>query len=65
MSDTQTGGWIELSAVGFSADKSIAIVYMGHHYGNLGGKGEFHVLQKRGGVWMPLEWKGAACMWMS
>src|SRR5262249_55248754 len=42
-----SGGWIELSAVGFNADKTVAVVYMGHHCGSLCGGGSFHVLQKK------------------
>lgn len=58
-----SGGWIELSAVGFNADKTIAVVYMGHSCGGLCGGGAFHVLQKRDGKWIPLEWKGTRCAW--
>jgi hypothetical protein len=58
-------GWIELSAVGFNADKTVAVVYMGHHCGGLCGGGGFHVLQKKGGKWAPLTWKGSSCAWES
>ena len=60
-----SGGWIELSAVGFNADKTVAVVYMGHHCGTLCGGGGFHVLQKKDGKWEPLKWKGTSCVWMS
>ena len=60
-----SGGWIELSAVGFNGDKTVAVVYMGHHCGGLCGGGNFHVLQKRDGKWVPLEWKGRSCGWAS
>ena len=60
-----SGGWIELSAVGFNADKTVAVVYMGHHCGGLCGGGHFHVLQKQDDKWVPLEWKGASCAWAS
>jgi hypothetical protein len=60
-----SGGWIELSAVGFNTDKTVAVVYMGHHCGGLCGGGSFHVLQKREGKWRPLEWKGSRCVWDS
>lgn len=61
----RSGGWIELSAVGFNADKTVAIVYAGWHCHNLCGGGKFHVLQKVDGKWCPLEWKGTWCSWMS
>jgi hypothetical protein len=60
-----SNGWIELSAVGFNADKTIAIVYSGHHCGWLCGGGGFALLQKTDGKWQPLKWKGNACAWMS
>ena len=60
-----SGGWIELSAVGFNADKTVAVVYMGHHCGGLCGGGGFHVLQKKDGKWAPLTWKGSSCSWES
>jgi hypothetical protein len=58
-----SGGWIELSAVGFNATKTVAVVYMGHHCGSLCGGGGFHVLEKKNGQWVPLEWKGSSCGW--
>ncbi|MDT7605338.1 MAG: hypothetical protein QOF61_3335 [Acidobacteriota bacterium] len=60
-----SGGWIELSAVGFNADKTVAVVYMGHHCGMLCGGGGFHVLQKKDGKWVRADWKGSSCAWDS
>jgi hypothetical protein len=60
-----SGGWIELSAVGFNANKTVAVVYMGHHCGPLCGGGGFHVLEKKDGQWVTLEWKGSSCAWAS
>ena len=60
-----SGGFIVLSAVGFNADKTVAVVYMGHSCGNLCGEGRFHVLQKKDGKWSPLNWKGKSCSWVS
>jgi hypothetical protein len=60
-----SGGLIEVSAVGFNTDKSIAVVYVGHECGSLCGGGEFHVLQNKAGKWEPLEWKGMRCAWAS
>jgi hypothetical protein len=61
----ESGGLIELSAVGFNGDKTIAVVYMGHSCGMLCGGGTFHVLEKVEGKWQPLEWKGSSCAWAS
>jgi hypothetical protein len=58
-------GWIELSAVGFNAVKTVAVVYIGHHCGSPCGGGEFHVLQKRDGRWQHLKWNGYSCQWAS
>ena len=58
-------GWIELSAVGFNANKTVAVVYMGHHCGPLCGGGSFHVLEKKDGKWVALDWKGSSCAWAS
>lgn len=57
--------WIELSAVGFNEDKTVAVVYLRHMCGMLCGDGNFHVLQKKEGKWLPLEWKGSYCTWAS
>jgi hypothetical protein len=57
----KSGGWIELSAVGFNADKTVAVVYMGHYCGMLCGGGRFYVLQKKDGKWVPLQWNGMSC----
>jgi len=58
-------GYLELSAVGFNPDKTIAVVYMGHSCGQMCGGGSFHVLQKQDGKWTPLEWHGESCEWAS
>jgi len=61
-----SGGWIELSAVGFNPSKTIAVVYAGHSCGGLCGGGTFHILQKVDGKWMPLRLKGGtSCAWAS
>ena len=60
-----SGGFIDLSAVGFNADKSVAVVSQGRWCGSLCGEGEYYVLQKKDGKWIPLEWKGEYCNWVS
>src|SRR5262249_227524 len=61
----ESGGWIELSAVGFNPEKTVAVVYVGHHCGNLCAGGHFQVLLKKNGKWAPIEWKGIASAWAS
>ena len=61
----ESGGLIALSAVGFNADKTVAVVYMGHSCGMLCGGGTFHVLEKVNGKWKPFQWKGSSCAWAS
>ena len=58
-----SGGLIELSAVGFNSNKTIGVVYMGHSCGPLCGGGTFYVLEKIEGKWKPIEWKGGSCAW--
>jgi len=60
-----SGGYIELSPVGFNAAKTVAVVYTGHACGNLCGGGGFQVLEKMDGEWKPLKWNGSACAWAS
>ena len=60
-----SGGFIDLSAVGFNADKSIAVLSKGGWCGDLCGSGDYYVLQKKDGRWTPLEWTGQKCSWIS
>ena len=60
-----SGGYNELSAVGFNSDKTVAVVYVAHFCGGLCGGGGFHVLEKKEGKWQPLKWKGSSCSWAS
>jgi len=60
-----SGGYNEVSAVGFNADKTVAVVYVAHSCGGLCGGGSFHVLQKKEGKWQELNWKGSQCFWAS
>jgi hypothetical protein len=61
----QSGGYIELSAIGFNEDKNVAVVYVAHSCGLLCGGGDYHVLQKKDGKWVPLSWRGSSCSWRS
>lgn len=62
----ESGGYIMMSAVGFNADKSLAIVYVGHSCGGLCGGGYYHFLNKIDGKWFEGRWfKGTTCTWAS
>jgi hypothetical protein len=63
--DRDTGGLIEVSAVGFNADKTSAVVYVGHHCGLMCGGGAFHVLLKKHGRWQPVSNVFVGCGWVS
>ena len=57
-------GYVEFSAVGFNADKTVAVVYIGQHCGNLCGSGQIFVMQlSKRGKWQPMEWEGEHCFW--
>jgi hypothetical protein len=56
---------IELSAVGFNADETIAVVFIGYHCGEECRGGEFRALEKKTGKWKLLTGKGLwnHCVW--
>jgi hypothetical protein len=58
-------GWIEVSAVGFNSDKTIAIVYLGYHCGEQCEGGEFKALEKKEGRWQLFTGRGRwnHCVW--
>lgn len=56
-------GYVELSAVGFNADRSFALVYSAVHCGPLCGAGGFVTLAKKKGVWRKN--KDRLCSWIS
>jgi hypothetical protein len=58
-------GWMEFSAVGFNAEMTLAVVYLGHHCGGLCGGGGFAVLQKEAGKWKRVTFRGRSCFWAS
>lgn len=55
------GGWVELSAVGFNRQRTVAVLWVSEGCPGLCGGGTFHVLHKKEGKWKPLEWKGTSC----
>jgi hypothetical protein len=56
-----TNGFTYLSAVGFNADKTVAVVYKQVYCGLDCASGDYYVLQKKDEKWVPLEWRGARC----
>jgi hypothetical protein len=58
-------GWIEVSAVGFNREKTVAVVYLGYHCGEDCAGGEFKALEKKDGKWRLLTGKGRwnHCFW--
>ena len=60
-----SGGYLQVSAVGFNAEKTIAVVYTAHGCGGLCGGGGFSVLEKKDGKWQEMKWNGSSCSWVS
>jgi hypothetical protein len=61
-----SGGYLVFSAVGFNDTKTRALVYIGHHCGNLCGGGAHHLMEKVDGQWRETRPKDVTmCMWMS
>jgi len=60
-----SGGLIELSAVGFNADETITVVFIGYHCGEECRGGEFRTLESKGGKWQLLTGRGLwnHCVW--
>lgn len=58
-------GIFEFSAVGFNADRTVAVLYMGNHCHWLCGGGTQHVLQKKDGKWQTMKGIGGVCGWAS
>jgi predicted XRE-type DNA-binding protein len=46
-----SAGYLALSAVGFDTDRTKAMVYMAHAYGNQGGFNSYHLLRRVAGHW--------------
>jgi hypothetical protein len=62
----ESGGYMIVSAVGFSEDRKRAMVYMSHHCGSLCGGGTHHLLQKFAGIWREAVVPGMSnCAWAS
>jgi hypothetical protein len=61
----ESRGYLTMSAVGFSADKSRALLYFSHSCGCLCGAGRYEMLEKVDGVWRPARLNVETCMWIS
>lgn len=55
-------GYLILSAVGFSADKTLALVYIEHRCGGLCAEARYVILQKQNGRWVQYTPKGVVEM---
>jgi hypothetical protein len=61
-----SGGYMQVSAVGFDASKTRAMVYMAHRCGSLCGGGTHHFVEKVDGAWRAAKIPGVRhCSWAS
>jgi hypothetical protein len=61
-----SGGYLEVSAVGFDPTKTRAMVYMAHSCGGLCGGGMHYLLERVEGVWREAKIPGLRqCVWAS
>jgi hypothetical protein len=60
-----SGGIIQLSAVGFNTVRTKAMLYVGHSCGWLCGGGGYSFVQKKDGKWVRAIVKGVSCAWVS
>lgn len=61
-----SGGYMQVSAVGFDPSKTRALVYVAHFCGSLCGGGEHHLLLKGSDGWQQTKVKDVtSCKWMS
>jgi hypothetical protein len=56
----------QVSAVGFNADRTRGLVYIGHGCGGNCGGGTYHLMVKKDGHWqVDREYRGGGCGWVS
>jgi hypothetical protein len=59
-------GFMQVSAVGFDAEKKRAMVYLAHYCGVMCGGGRHYLLEKREDGWHEVKLEGVTqCMWVS
>ncbi|MFN8579370.1 MAG: hypothetical protein U0163_00125 [Gemmatimonadaceae bacterium] len=62
----KSGGYLQLSAVGFDALRRRAMVYVAHHCGGLCGGGMHHLFERDGAIWREVDPAGLRqCRWIS
>ena len=57
----ESRGWVAFSAVGFNQDRTVAVVHVSHHCGDLCGMAGFQVLKRKNDAWIPVEFDGWGC----
>jgi hypothetical protein len=60
-----SGGYVELSAVGFDKSRMRAMVYFAQCPGPMGGRGEHFFLEKRQGAWAVARVDFGVCGWIA
>jgi hypothetical protein len=60
-----SGGYIEVSAVGFDENHARAMVYVSHFCGEVCGGGAHHFLEKVDEKWRPAKLDVNRCVWVS
>jgi len=60
-----SGGYTQFSAVGFSQDRTRALLYSGYSCGFLCGGGTYYFWVKADGKWKPEDPSPTACRWVS
>jgi hypothetical protein len=61
-----SGGFMDVSAVGFDPTKARAMVYVAHRCGGLCGRGTYHFMEKTDGQWREATIKDLEnCVWVS
>jgi hypothetical protein len=58
-------GYIVLSPIAFSADKTITAACLSQSGNKLCSQATFHVLEKKDGVWKNMRWMGTSRAWAS
>ena len=60
-----SGGYLQVSAVGFDSARTRAMVYMAHHCGGLCGGGTHYLLEKIDAAWRKAKIDLIQCSWNS
>jgi hypothetical protein len=60
-----TSGYVVVSAVGFDAAKTRAMVYVAEYCGGLCGAGSYHFLERKLAAWVETRLQAKTCRWIS